>query len=132
MRNIIEGALRQADPDMDEAFHAAGGGEALAVLDRCTVEHQLIDLILCDLHMPKMNGLAFLQEKCRRNLAPGVPVVMVTADDCDPQLLEALSVGALGVLSKPFTQNQIQTCVASFILADCAPSGREGFQGNGR
>jgi two-component system chemotaxis response regulator CheY len=99
----------------------------LAALDHSEAEDRPLDLILCDVHMPKMNGLDFLLEKKRRNLAPGVPVVLVTADDRDPKLLQALSVGAQGFISKPFTQNQIETCVASLMLATSAPSGREGI-----
>jgi two-component system chemotaxis response regulator CheY len=127
MRNILESALRQADPDLAEPLHAATGVEALAALDHSEAEDRPLDLILCDVHMPKMNGLDFLLEKKRRNLAPEVPVVLVTADDRDPKLLQALSVGAQGFISKPFTQNQIETCVASLMLATSSPSAREGI-----
>jgi len=132
IRSIIEGALRHADPDLAKPLHAASGIDALAELDRCSDEHLSLDLILCDLHMPRMSGLDFLREMKRRNLAPGVPVVMVTADDTDLDIVQAISAGAQGYLTKPFTQNQIQICVASQRLAASTPSGTKGILGNDR
>ena len=100
MRSILESALRHSGLDLAEALHAA---------------------ILCDMHMPVLNGLDFLLEKQRRNLAPGVPVVMITADASDPQVLDAVAAGAQGTISKPFTLERIKTCVAS-LLPPVAPA----------
>jgi len=132
MRTILEDALRQADPELADTLQAATGVEALAALDRFQTGDRPLDLILCDLHMPKMSGLDFLREKRRRNLVSSVPVVMMTADDGAPEVLEALSAGALGYLSKPFTQGQIQSCVASLLPANSASPSRKGMYDNGR
>jgi two-component system chemotaxis response regulator CheY len=119
MRRIVEGALRQAglDLDLDEVMHAANGIEGLAAIEQSIVDRHPLSLILSDLHMPVMNGLDFLLEKQRRNLAPGVPMLMITADAADPQVIKAIAGGAAGYISKPFTLQQIQTRVASLIEA---------------
>jgi two-component system, chemotaxis family, chemotaxis protein CheY len=71
--------------------------------------------------MPVMDGLGFLIEKPRRNLAEGVPVVMITADATDPHLLRAVAAGAQGYISKPFTIEQIHASVVSVMHAStCA------------
>ena len=113
MRKVVEGALRHTGLDLAEVLHAANGMEALAAIENSAAENQPLNLILCDVHMPEMNGLEFLLEKQRRNLAPGVPLVMITADASDPQVLRAVAAGAQGYLLKPFTLEQIKTCVAS-------------------
>jgi two-component system chemotaxis response regulator CheY len=95
--------------------------EGLAALEESATENQPLNLILCDVHMPVMNGLDFLLEKQRRNLAPGVPVVMITADATDPQVLQAVAAGAQGYISKPFTLERIKTCVES-LLPPVAPT----------
>ena len=116
MRSILESALRHSGLELAEVFHATNGMEALAVLENSAAEDTLLDLILCDMHMPTMNGLDFLLEKQRRSLAPGVPLLMITADAGDPQLLKAVSAGAFGYITKPFTLKHIQTWVESLRL----------------
>jgi two-component system chemotaxis response regulator CheY len=115
MRKIVEGALRHSGIELTEVVQAANGVEALAALEQAAAQGQPLDLILCDVHMPVMDGLGFLIEKPRRNLAPGVPVVMITADGTDPHLLRAIAAGAQGYISKPFTLEQMQTSIAPLL-----------------
>lgn len=124
LRRIVESALRHAGLDLGEVLHASNGIEALAALENCIVQRHPLDLILSDLHMPLMNGLDFLLEKQRRNLVPGVPMLMITADPADPQVLKAIAAGADGYISKPFTLGQIRTRVAALLLA-AVPVGAE-------
>jgi CheY-like chemotaxis protein len=123
MRSIVESALRQTVEELTDVLYAANGLEALKLLENSSTEAQPLDLILCDVHMPKMNGLEFLLEKQRRNFAPGVPTLMITADAGDPQVLRALTAGAQGHITKPFTLEQIQTRLASLLLTNVAPLG---------
>src|SRR5208283_1640195 len=122
MRRILEGALRHSDLDLAEVLQAANGTEGLAALENSATEDRPLDLILCDVHMPEMNGLDFLLEKQRRNLAPGVPLVLITADASDPQVLKAVAAGAQGTITKPFTLKQVQKCVASLLLPPNGPA----------
>jgi len=116
MRRILEGALRLSNLDLSEVLHAANGAEGLATLENSATEDRPFDLILCDVHMPQMNGLDFLLEKQRRNLAPGAPLLLITADAADPQVLKAVSAGAFGYITKPFTLKHIQAWVESLRL----------------
>jgi two-component system chemotaxis response regulator CheY len=117
MRRIVESALRHAGLDLTEVLLAANGFEALAALESLAAHSQSIDLILCDVHMPLLDGPGFLLEKSRRRLAPHTPVVMITADASDPHLLHAIAAGAQGYISKPFTLEQMQVRVASLLPA---------------
>jgi two-component system chemotaxis response regulator CheY len=117
MRRIVESALRHADIDVTEVVHAANGLEGLTALETVAARGESVGLILCDVHMPGMDGIGFLIESARRNLALGVPVVMITADASDPLLLRAVAAGAQGYISKPFTLEQIRARVASLLLS---------------
>jgi two-component system chemotaxis response regulator CheY len=123
MRSIVENALRQSEGESTEILHASNGLDALGVIQSDSVKAHPLDLILCDVHMPKMNGLEFLLEKRRNNLAPDVPTVMITADASDPQVLRALAEGAQGYISKPFTLEQIKSRLASLLLTKVSPLG---------
>jgi two-component system chemotaxis response regulator CheY len=116
MRKIVESALRNCGLKLREVLHAANGVEGLAALENAAAHGESFDLILCDVHMPLMDGLGFLTEMPRRNLAQNVPVVMITADPSDPHLVRAIAAGAQGYISKPFTLEQMKTSMASLLL----------------
>jgi CheY-like chemotaxis protein len=76
---------------------AASGVEALERLDH-TIEPQLI-VILSDINMPGMDGLALLQEIKAR--WPDLPVMMVTAYGDDERRRRADELGAFEFVTKP-------------------------------
>jgi two-component system, chemotaxis family, chemotaxis protein CheY len=103
MRKIVERSLRQAGIDLTEVLQAGNGAEAMAVLQ----EHP-VDLILCDINMPVMDGLEFIKQLAGIPNAKGVPVVMITTEGSEAHVVEALSAGARGYIRKPFTPEQVK------------------------
>lgn len=98
MRKIIGRSLRQAGLSFDEIFEAADGLEALDILEK---EH--VDIVLSDINMPNMDGIAFLREKSTRENIKDIPVFMISTETGDDIIGEAKSLGALGAIKKPFT-----------------------------
>jgi two-component system chemotaxis response regulator CheY len=115
MRKIVESALRHGGLETAEFLTAANGAEAITILEALAERDQSLDLILCDVHMPVMDGVGFLTGKRRRNLAPDVPVAMITADSSDPHLRRAIAAGAQGYIEKPFTLAQIEARIAALL-----------------
>jgi two-component system, response regulator, stage 0 sporulation protein F len=76
---------------------AMSGEEALAKLEG-EIEPQLI-VILSDINMPGMDGLALLREVKKRH--PGLPVMMVTAYGDDERRQRAEQYGASEFITKP-------------------------------
>lgn len=103
MRKMVERALRLADVEITQVLEAANGKEALALLKDNTV-----DLILCDINMPEMNGLEFLRRRPAEGNAKDVPVVMITSESGEADVVAALSSGASGYIRKPFTPRQVR------------------------
>lgn len=64
------------------------------------------DLLLCDLSLPHMDGLAVLRELKERT--PGIPVVMITGYASMQSAIEALKLGAYDYITKPFDINEVQ------------------------
>jgi two-component system, chemotaxis family, chemotaxis protein CheY len=110
MRKIVERALRQAELELDMVFEAANGVEALELLGSKQVE-----LILSDINMPSMDGLEFLRQLRARNLAAGVPVVMITTESSEEHVKEAIQAGARGYIRKPFTAEQVKERVLPLV-----------------
>ena len=75
-------------------FHAGNFPEALE-LARTT---DRLSLVLLDLRMPGMNGLAGL--KTMRETQPDVPVVIISAEDDAETVMDALRAGAAGFIPK--------------------------------
>jgi two-component system chemotaxis response regulator CheY len=112
MRKIVERALRQAGLDLMVVHEAGSGTEGLDLL-----RSKQVDLILSDINMPSMDGLEFLRQVRAQNLAPGVPVVMITTESSEEHVKQAILAGAQGYIRKPFTAEQVKERVLPLLNA---------------
>ena len=112
MRKIVERALRQAGLDPLVVHEAGSGTEGLDLL-----KAKQVDLILSDINMPSMDGLEFLRQIKVQNLAPGVPVFMITTESSEEHVKQAIQAGAQGYIRKPFTAEQVKERVLPLINA---------------
>ena len=103
LRVILEGA--------DYPVHEARDGEhAIEVLD-ATPE---IRVVLTDIRMPKMDGMALLEAIRDRDLR----VVMMSAYGSTDTAVAALSEGARDYISKPFRPDEIRVCLQRIVDRD--------------
>jgi two-component system chemotaxis response regulator CheY len=112
MRKIVERSLRQAGIDPLVVREAGSGVEGLEVL-----RAEKVDLILSDINMPAMDGLEFVRQIRVQNLAPGVPVVMITTESSEEHVKQAILAGARGYIRKPFTAEQVKERVLPLLSA---------------
>jgi two-component system, chemotaxis family, chemotaxis protein CheY len=110
MRKIVERSLRQAGINLTQVLEAGNGAEALAVLKESGV-----DLILCDINMPVMDGLEFIKQLPGVANAKDVPVVMITTEGSESHVAQALTCGARGYIRKPFTAEQVKEHVVPVL-----------------
>ena len=69
------------------------------------LQHEQYDLVITDLMMPEMNGLELLAAMKIHELA--VPVLMITGYPTIKTALQALRLGAVDYLAKPFTRTEL-------------------------
>jgi two-component system chemotaxis response regulator CheY len=112
MRKIVERSLRQAGLETLVVFEAGSGLDGLELL-----KTQQVDLILSDINMPSMDGLEFLRQLRAQNLAPNVPVVMITTESSEEHVKQAILAGAQGYIRKPFTAEQVKERVLPLLHA---------------
>ena len=86
-----------------EGYVAIGASSAEDALERLDGEH--IDLVLCDLRMPGMDGMELLPQLIRR--LPDATVIMMSAYGTDDLAIEAMSRGAYDYLAKPFQPGEV-------------------------
>jgi two-component system chemotaxis response regulator CheY len=112
MRKIVERSLRQAGLDQLVVREAGTGLEGIEML-----RAHPVDLILSDINMPSMDGLEFVRRIQAENLAPGVPVVMITTESSEEHVKQAIQAGARGYIRKPFTADQVKERVLPLVAA---------------
>lgn len=89
----------QVEADFFEAENGLDGFKALI--------DNTMDLVLCDLVMPQMDGMKFLQMRASRPDLQGVPVIMLTAVGDVDQKIKVLSAGASDYVTKPFHTGEL-------------------------
>lgn len=98
-------------------FRVAGkckdGKSALEFLEKNTV-----DLLVLDVYMPHTNGFELLRQIRKQNIM--VDVIMVTAANDAESLEEALRLGVIDYLVKPFTFDRFQMALEKFMAQVCA------------
>tara|TARA_B100001564_G_C20581418_1_gene643335 strand:+ start:82 stop:465 length:384 start_codon:yes stop_codon:yes gene_type:complete len=96
MRSLIKTTL---NPINVECASASDGQAALK-----SVKMEKFDLIICDVNMPNMDGIEFVQHarKDDASLNKETPVLMVTTENSDMIKGSGKEAGASGWLTKPF------------------------------
>jgi signal transduction histidine kinase len=69
------------------------------------------DLVLCDLRMPRMSGIDFYNELCRRRPDLSTSFVLMTGAAIDDELQRFLASHEVPILRKPFDMNELNQCV---------------------
>lgn len=98
VRALISIALTMAGYDVIEAEN---GEQALEALD----SGQKIDLILCDVYMPKVNGLEAVT--CFRSSYQSIPVIVMTGKPDDQYARRMLEQGISDYLAKPLERETL-------------------------
>lgn len=74
------------------------------------IDQDEFDLILTDIKLPQMSGMKILKHVKEKQ--PGMPVVMITAYGTIKQAVEALKMGAMDYVVKPFNMEELKIIVA--------------------
>ena len=95
------------------ALTARDGAEGVEVASKAWP-----DLILCDVHMPRLDGFGVLSA-IRSNAATArIPIVFVTGDDSVQNRLGQLPVAPNGCLNKPFSHAELVHTVTATIASE--------------
>ncbi|CAH0322441.1 response regulator transcription factor [Pseudomonas corrugata] len=107
-REAIHNVISDGFPG-SEVMETADLDSALAL----TAEHDDLDLILLDLNMPGMHGLNGLINL--RNEAPTIPVVIVSAEQDKQIVLQAITYGAVGFITKSSPRSQMTDAIEQIL-----------------
>lgn len=95
VRRVAHGALAAAGFTVVEAF------DGMDALEKLRAETQEVSLIFCDVNMPRMSGIEFVEALASSNLVKP-PVLMLTTEGHPELVKRAKNSGARGWMLKPF------------------------------
>src|SRR6478752_3072333 len=104
------GRARQSMADVLAAAGHEVASSASAIEALKIVEQTTFDVIITDLQMPGMDGLAFIRTLAERKVE--TQIVMVTAFASVASAVEAMRYGAFDYIEKPFDIEQLESLVA--------------------
>lgn len=83
--------------------------EALKLLSHV----QQYNLILCDLHLPEMNGIAFLNKLFAQNI--WIPIAIISASENPSDIECAINAGASGFINKSLNKDELCNALMTII-----------------
>ncbi|HEY0185780.1 MAG TPA: response regulator [Rhodopila sp.] len=99
MRDMVSFTLRKAGFEVSEA---EDGRKALTVLGG-----NRVDLIITDLNMPNMDGIAFIRNVRSNAQHRAVPILILTTESDSGKKADGKAAGATGWLVKPFSPEKL-------------------------
>ena len=75
-----------------------------------TLKREKVDLVLLDIEMPNMDGFETFRQM--KEFADGIPVIFLTASGLEDDVVNAINLGAVNYLKKPFIPKELQRRVA--------------------
>lgn len=105
VRTILKQMLEKSEFGIDTANN---GEEALLKMKAFKY-----DLIISDINMPVMDGVALLQRS--KELYPALPVVFITAYGKDKVIMEAMKSGLSDYIEKPFRMDEVLQTIKEHI-----------------
>jgi two-component system chemotaxis response regulator CheY len=108
MRRVVGIALKGADY---EVIEGCDGKDALAKLTG-----QKVHLIISDVNMPVMDGIAFLNAVKQMPAYKFTPVIMLTTESAEEKKREGQAAGARAWVVKPFQPEQLVSAVQRLCL----------------
>jgi len=114
IRRVLHKILIDVDKNINVS-EAADGVEAISMVDT-----QKYDLILCDIKMPKKDGIEVLEHI--QNVSPQSAVVMISGHGDLETAVKAMRMGAYDYISKPPDLNHLLQTVNAALQRDTSPN----------
>ncbi len=110
VRQQVGMALKQVGYEVVDGVDGIDGAEKLR-------KDASIGMVICDINMPRLNGLEMVEKVKREARFAKLPIVMLTSED-NPELVErAKKAGAKGWIIKPFRADLLVATVKKLMAA---------------
>lgn len=106
MRKVIKKAL--FDLGYENVIEAADGVKAFELLEKYSQTSEPVEIVMSDWNMPNMMGIDLLK-KCRGDARfKSLPIMLITAESEQSQIVEAVKAGVSDYVIKPFSPSTLK------------------------
>ena len=107
----IRRVLNKIISEENESYHVEEAADGLAGLEM--IKNNDYDLVLCDIKMPKMDGVEVLEKT--KKIKPEVPIVMISGHGDIDTAIQTMRLGAFDYISKPPDLNRLLNTVRNAL-----------------
>lgn len=105
IRTTLSRSLADAQTEVDPVMSAEEALERLVLYN--------YDLVLLDLKLPGMSGIELIEKLSEMEIK--AKIVVISAHGTVDTAVKCLKAGALDFIEKPFSPDEIRSCVAKYI-----------------
>lgn len=106
-RKVVVLNLKNAGYEVGEA------GDGVEGYQKITTEKY--DIVVCDVNMPNMDGLTFVEKVRATESVRYIPIIMLTTESQEEKKLKGLEIGAKAWLVKPFQPTQLLKAIEKLL-----------------
>ncbi|MCK5706800.1 MAG: response regulator [Candidatus Aureabacteria bacterium] len=110
-RKVIKRVISMAEVEVGAIIEAEDGIDALEKLEK-----QWVDVILCDINMPRMNGFELVGEIKKDPLKKAIPIIMITTEGSPKRIQELTEQGISDYIIKPFYPEQVKSAIDKLLV----------------
>lgn len=110
IRRMLKRIVELSGFNIENIFEASNGREAFEVLQR-----EWVDFILCDIHMPEMDGIELLKVLKQDEVLSRIPVIMVSTEGRPEIVQEVRRLGIRAYVQKPFSPEEIRKVLEDLV-----------------
>jgi CheY-like chemotaxis protein len=94
-----------------QVLQAQDGQEAITKLQ----QNSKVQLVICDIEMPNLNGFEFLSHRCKDPHLAKIPVVMLSTCSSNKHRVLAMQLGATAYFTKPYIEPEFLASIQDII-----------------
>jgi len=106
IRQVLSDTFEMTKLPRDHILEAGDGLDALDILDK-----EWVDMIFCDINIPRMNGLEFLKRVKEHPEFQKIPLVIVSTEGSTTRIKELKDLGVAGYLRKPCRPEELRDAI---------------------
>jgi two-component system chemotaxis response regulator CheY len=110
VRQQVGLALKQVGYEVVDGIDGMDGAEKLR-------KDASIGIVICDINMPRLNGLDMIEQVKSDSRFAKLPIVMLTSEDSPALMERAKKAGAKGWIIKPFRADLLVATVKKLMAA---------------
>lgn len=114
MIHAISMMLKLLECDVRPFFNAAAAGRAFSAGERP-------ELLILDINMPQVTGIDLLEYVRRQSGLADLPIIMLSSEDTDVQVEEALHKGADAYVLKPVMLDELERAIQTALARHAKP-----------